>query len=311
MPRTIVVLGPQRPDPNIRAALDAVQVEGRVALVTAGWRHEEHEIGPLRRALGRPAAHLPLYAWFEELGREHPHLQKAYSQRQERVRAVKNGYRIRLHAALNAVAELLPLAAEQPEVFEPDLQATIGEVQRIDGEILDRVASIRAAFPEVARPWEDTRVRAYHDKIVETLADSAALLIAGGQVAVLKNRMAFFGVSELLPAFADSGRPVVAWSAGAMALTDHIVLFYDDPPEGAGHPEVHDAGFGLVKDVVFFPHARLRLRLGDRVRTGILTKRFAPACCVALETGAWQVYRDGVVTDRSAPGATFDLAGTL
>ena len=39
---------------------------------------------------------------------------------------------------------------------------------------------------------------------------------------------------------------VVAWSAGAMVLTERVVLFHDDPPHGAGIAEVLDVGLGLV-----------------------------------------------------------------
>ena len=48
-------------------------------------------------------------------------------------------------------------------------------------------------------------------------------------------------------------------------------------------------GLGLIDDLVLFPHARDRLRLGDHERVGALARRFAPATCVALERGAWLV----------------------
>jgi len=32
--------------------------------------------------------------------------------------------------------------------------------------------------------------------------------------------------------------PVIAWSAGAMALSDRFVLFHYRAPLGPGHPEV-------------------------------------------------------------------------
>ena len=74
-----------------------------------------------------------------------------------------------------------------------------------------------------------------------------------------------------------------------MALSRRIVLFYDDPPDGNADPEILDHGLGLIDDLVLFPHARDRLRLGDHERVGALARRFAPATCVALERGAWLV----------------------
>jgi hypothetical protein len=78
---------------------------------------------------------------------------------------------------------------------------------------------------------------------------------------------------------------VIAWSAGAMALTDRIVLFHDRAPQGPGHPEVWGSGLSVVRDVVLLPHARARLLLDDTPRMAVLARRFAPARCVLLESG--------------------------
>ena len=43
---------------------------------------------------------------------------------------------------------------------------------------------------------------------------------------------------HLFDVAATATSPVIAWSAGAMALTDRIVLFHDRSPQGPGHPEV-------------------------------------------------------------------------
>ena len=109
------------------------------------------------------------------------------------------------------------------------------------------------------------------------------MLIAGGHVAVLRNRMLFFGIEHALQAHAG---PVLAWGAGAMALTERIVLFYDDAPFGPAEAEVLDHGLGLAEDLVLFPHAKERLRLDERERVGALARRFGPAPCVSLEKGA-------------------------
>ena len=44
--------------------------------------------------------------------------------------------------------------------------------------------------------------------------------------------------------------PVIAWSAGAMALTDRIVLFNDRAPQGPGHPEVYGSGLSVLRNLV-------------------------------------------------------------
>ena len=78
-------------------------------------------------------------------------------------------------------------------------------------------------------------------------------------------------------------KPLIAWSAGAMALTEAIVAFHDRPPQGPNHAEVIDLGLGLVPRLVLFPHAAERLRLDDRQRIATLAGRFAPLRCLTLE----------------------------
>src|SRR5262249_62096442 len=89
--------------------------------------------------------------------------------------------------------------------------------------------------------------------------------------------------------------PLIAWPAGARALTDRIVLFHDRSPQGPGHPEVYGSGLSLLRDVVLLPHARARLLLDDTPRMTVFARRFAPARCVPLEAGT--------PIDRPADGA--------
>jgi hypothetical protein len=87
---------------------------------------------------------------------------------------------------------------------------------------------------------------------------------------------------------------VVAWSAGAMALTERVVLFHDRAAHGPAHAEVFDDGIGLIRSAVLLPHARRRLRIDDSLRMSVLAQRFAPAHCVVLD--------DGVRVDLDASG---------
>ena len=76
---------------------------------------------------------------------------------------------------------------------------------------------------------------------------------------------------------------MIAWSAGAMALADRIVLFGDRSPQGPGHPEVYGSGLSVLRDVVLLPHARARMLLDDTPRMAVFARRFAPARCVLLD----------------------------
>src|SRR5690606_41913723 len=69
--------------------------------------------------------------------------------------------------------------------------------------------------------------------LFRSLDNVETVVITGGNVAILINRLRLFGLGNMLKA-----KNVVAWSAGAMALCDRIVLFHDNPPQGRRNPEV-------------------------------------------------------------------------
>jgi len=98
-------------------------------------------------------------------------------------------------------------------------------------------------------------------------------------VGVLAHTLHLFDVAASLRS------PVIAWSAGAMALTDRIVLFHDRSPQGFGHPEIYGSGLGVLRNVVPLPHARARLLLDDAPRMAVFARRFSPARCILLESG--------------------------
>ena len=97
---------------------------------------------------------------------------------------------------------------------------------------------------------------------------------------------------------------VIAWSAGAMALADRIVLFHDRAPQGPGHPEVYGSGLSVLRGVVLLPHARARMLLDDTPRMAVFARRFAPARCVLLEQGT----RIDADSDSACPPGTRVLA---
>ena len=115
---------------------------------------------------------------------------------------------------------------------------------------------------------------------------------------VLANALHLFNVAASLRS------PVIAWSAGAMALTDRIVLFHDRSPQGSGQPEVYGSGLGVLRGVVPLPHARARLLLDDAPRLAVFARRFAPARCILLDNGT----RVDTDSDGTCPPDTRVLA---
>lgn len=303
MTGSLILLGPQRPSPNLGEALDRIPGNGPIVTLTAGWRLDEGEIDALHDVAGGDAVHLPLYRWFEECMERMPETRARYRQRQRQLMRVKDLYRVRLHRALESVRDLIERSAEDPELVERQLEHAIADVRRIDRQFVDHSKSLFASYPDVSKPWELPEVAARRAESAAMLSSARAILIAGGHVAVLRNRMLFFGVHQQLFQAWLQQTGVVAWGAGAMVLTDPIVLFYDDPPDGPSHPEILDSGLALVQDTVVLPDARKRLRLDDRLRVRLLAERFRPHKAVAMENGAFLESDNGAFVQRGVFGS--------
>ncbi len=275
-----MLLGPQRLHPTIGEEVAAASLpDGPLAVVTAGWQEREDEDQELRSVVGRDVINLRLYARWEALTRADPEYFTLHRQRQDRLRTLQRYYRRRLEPTLAAPRDLLE--REGPtDLLEPEREDAIEAVRALDRHHVRRVEVEMAEFEDRVRPAERPPIAEARDEVRHLVEGCAAVLIAGGHVAVLLNRLELFGIASLLP-----GRPVFAWSAGAMAMTDRVVLFHDHPPQGAGDAEVLGPGLGLVPGVVVLPHARHRLRLSDPRRISLMARRFAPARCAPFDEG--------------------------
>jgi Peptidase family S51 len=284
--RPITLLGPQRNQPVIAGAIERMGVDGPLAVVTAGWQEREEEVDELAEHVRRPVTNLRLYGRAEEVFLDHPEIFLAHRQRQDTLKALQRFYRLRLDFVLEPARRLLR-RHDRPDLLEKEQESALEAIRALDGHHLRRVRQIHGSF---RRRWSG-RIRnataSHREELRSVLESSAAVAVAGGHVAVLLNRLRLFEIQSLV-----EGLPVVAWSAGAMALAEKVVLFHDRPPQGAGNAEILDMGLGLFEGVLPLPHARTRLKLEDPVRVGLLARRFAPAACVTLDEGSW-LHRDG------------------
>lgn len=310
-----LLLGPQRPRPNLPQAVSEVAPgTGPIVVITAGWRGSETDDEAFRRHLGQEVVVLPLYTWFEAVMAEVPDLRAQYRARQDELVDLRRLHRLRLGAAMSVADELLQRARGALE--EEHLRYAFDDVRQIDQQLLDAAGRIHAAHRHAS--WgEHPVVASLQQRAAQMVEDARLVAIAGGHVAVLLNRMQFFGVDGLLRRRHAAGRPIIAWSAGSMVMSERIVLYYDDPPNAGGPragsesgpawPELLDYGFGLVPGVVMLPHARQRLRLDDPVRVGALATRFGPAACLGVENGAWLDVVDGRWVNRGEAGTAVQL----
>ncbi len=287
---TCVVLGPQSPQPNIGAAIAAAGLPpGPLAVISAGWQEDEGDLVELAEHLRRPLEDLALYRRTEDAFARDVRLADAARARQDRLQEQQRMYRLRLRQL--SVAARHTFAAEgDPEMLALEQRHAIAQLRALDRHHLRRCEAAWRSFDNQIGPNARAFLNRHAGEIAEVIARCAAVLIAGGNVAILINRIRLLGVDRLL-----SDRNVVAWSAGAMVLARRIVLFHDRSPEGRRDPEVLGAGCGHVAGHVFLPDTRHRLHLRDRARIGLLCRRFAPEVCVALENGSELHFTEGRV----------------
>jgi len=265
---------------------------GAIAAITCGWRDREDEDDALRRALGVEMINLRLRWRKQQVFERDPELAEAHRQRQKKLRHKQDFYRIRLEYAL-AAHDIIRSRNAPEDVEAQEQEASLNALKTLDQYHVDDCADIHQRFemetslatrPEVVRHREELR---------EILSRCRSLAIAGGHVATIYNRLAFFGLTDAL-----DGHTVFAWSAGAMAICDRIVLYHDSPPQGSGASQVLSRGVGWVPNLVFLPEPEKRLRR-DPNRVSVLASRFRPARTFAVPTGAYLVCEDDRVTRLS------------
>jgi len=266
----------------VDAAVRLLEADGPVATVTAGWQEREPDDQLLSTLLGGHDVNLGLYGrWLDVVDRD-----PEYAAGSRRLAAVlgelEDTYLLRLDYALQAVYALQHRAGtgQEDPVSDEAVAEAIAAVRELDEGYLRQVNSARGEFFEELRPHDRPAIAEHRAAVAGVLGGASALVLAGGHVGVLAEVLHLFNIA------AAPLSQVIAWSAGAMALADRIVLFHDRSPQGPGHPEVYGAGLSLLREVVLLPHARARLLLDDAPRMAVFARRFAPARCILLETGA-------------------------
>lgn len=278
----MILLAPQGEKQTLMDAVRDLGLDGPVATVTAGWEEREAEDAALAAHLECGAVNLGLWPRAEEVFREAPGVRAVLFERHDRLRELASVYRLRLAPQLAVCRELLARTdpARPDPLVGPELEDAIDGLRRLDAHHLARAAELDLEVAERLAVEGRGAVERHRDELRALLEPTRALLVAGGHVGVLLNRLRLFGVLEL-----TADKPVVAWSGGAMVLGERIVLFHDSPPRGPGDAEVYAPGLGLVRGVVPLPHARHRLRLDDPARVALFARRFAPDLCVPLDAG--------------------------
>jgi len=272
-----IMLGPQDAHPNLKQAIESVAPEGPVVSITAGWRDSEGEIDDLQSAIGYTVQDLAIYRRAEEIFAREPDLHQLQRERQDKLQELQQLYRLRLTPAMSAARRLMRMTGD-PELLRLEQRAAVSQVRALDRHHVRRITAIHRNFDARRATLSIPHASAQRQEVQEIVDRAGLVLIAGGHVAVLLNRIRLFRLTEILRT-----KTIIAWSAGAMVLGERIVLFHDDAPQGKRDAEVLDAGLGIVNHLIPLPHAQTRLDWSSRTRMALFSRRFSPAKCCTLD----------------------------
>ena len=218
-------------------------------MVTAGWQEREPDDGELNSLLGGQGLALGLYQRWLDVQERDPEYAAASRAVDAILDEMQDLYLLRLDYALQAVYALQRRAASDKlggtfteHVASPVADA-VAAVRALDTAHLAHVNQVRREFFARLQPHDRPVIAAHRAEVADLLGSAGALIVAGGHVGVLAEVLHLFNVAAVLRS------PVIAWSAGAMALADRIVLFGDRSPQGPGHAEVYGSGLGITRDL--------------------------------------------------------------
>ena len=274
--RQLFLLGPQPEFASLKKVIDRIELSGPVALITAGWETDEHQDHELKQAIGVPSVNLNLFARTEQLFAEDAELIETLRERQDQLRHLRETYNRRLTHLLKAARQIIR-RKEKLIDLTAERESAIEMVRQLDQQYFDRTSKIVDHYEQQLQTSNRTLVASHRQQISEILEKSGAILISGGHVAIILNRLRIFGILE-----SNTHLPLIAWSGGSMALAEKVVLFHDSPPQGAGNSEVLRAGMGLFTNVLPLPNAEHRLKLKDKARVELFARRFESFECVVF-----------------------------
>jgi hypothetical protein len=274
----VTLLGPQR-RPTLDTVAASLHPEGPITTITAGWQEREPDDGELGKLLGSRDVNLRLYRRWLDVQERDPEFTLGERKLAAVLDELQDLYLLRLDHALQAVHGVQRRSGSQ-RLRASVLAEAVDAVRELDAAHLRRVSAVRGEFYQRLQPHDRPVIAGHRAEVAGLLRDATAVVVAGGHVGVLADVLHLFNIAASLRS------PVIAWSAGAMALTDRIVLFNDRAPQGPGHPEVYSTGLSVLRTLVVLPHASARLLLGDTPRMAVFARRFAPARCVLLDQGA-------------------------
>ena len=274
-----VLLGPVGDGAAVARELERLAIDGPVAVVTAGWEEAERNDADLDRVLGGGTRNLGLFGRRLDIHDRDPEYAAAERALQMTIVDMREVYLVQLRHALLGVEAVRQHAAKARRLAGGELEEAVETVRGLDDRYADRLADAHNVFYTMHPPHERPVIAAHRAEVEAIIADCAAIAIAGGHVGVLTECLHLANVGAAI-----GERPLVAWSSGAMAIAERVMVV--DDHDLAGRPdEILTVGIGMVHSVVPLVAARERMRIDDRNHLALLARRLAPRVCVLLDEG--------------------------
>jgi hypothetical protein len=278
----LVLLGQQREVPRLQAVLDRCNISGPVGLVSAGWEEDEEDDQWVRDAVDVPVVNSQLYGLADALFQRDPQVIELLRERQDRLRELREINELQTEHLCTVARELWRRLDTHAGALGP-LQQTIEQLRSVDDSYLDAITTVIVEYDHRIAPKERLSVLDYRHKVLERLHECQALLIAGGHVGVLLNRL------NLCRLLQHVQLPIIAWSGGAMALGERIYFYDHFLPHTKREVELSRRGMSLFSGAQVFPRASHRLHLDDPGELGLLARRMKSPCLLLNEQSeiAW------------------------
>lgn len=277
---TVVLLGPQR-RPSLDKLVRSLGLDGPFVTITAGWQEREQDDAELNTHLGGQVRNLHLWHRMQNVFETDPLYAAAHRERRARLLELQELYQLGLSYTMQFLQDLRRRTSGSQTLRALALIDAVGVLRGMDRQHIERVGEIQAGFYAKFPPHERPSIMKHRLEVAQLMAGAEAVVMPGGHIVELLDALHLFNVT----AAGLGQQPVIAWSAGAMALTTQVVLFDEHSVRGPGCSEVFDHGLGVLPGVAVFPSAKQRLRTGDKVNMGLLARRFAPKLCLPLDPG--------------------------
>lgn len=274
-----VLLGPISDSAAVAAELTALNLDGPVALVTAGWEEAERNDAELDRAIGGGTRNLGLYGRRLDIMDSDPEYAAADRALRAAVADMREVYLVQLRYALRGVEAVRQHAAKARRLAGGELEEAVETVRNLDQRYAARLLEAHEQFYAAVPPHEREVIATHRAEVAAIVNECAAVAVAGGHVRVLTESLHLSNLGAVL-----GDRPLIAWSSGAMAVAERVMVI-DDHDIAERPDEVLDAGIGVVHGVVPIVAAAQRLRAEPRNRLAVLARRVAPRVCVLLDQG--------------------------